>query len=159
MSFRTAYLTPRETNIWSIRRDEKNKSEIGRHLGVSRQAIHISLSLIDTKIKKAFTEACESNKLEPRSINVKEGIMKAYSPAYGLPVVLSLTRVNGLQVWYLYERNCANCVRNTACRAMLLNEVEERKIVLTGEELEMAPTHLARAMFGRLTEDKMNAST
>ncbi|MBC8462979.1 hypothetical protein H8D76_01330, partial [Candidatus Bathyarchaeota archaeon] len=63
MTFKVGYLTPREASIWDLRRRDRSQSDIGRELGVSRQAIHKSYHIIDSKVEQAFIEAAETNNL------------------------------------------------------------------------------------------------
>lgn len=154
MSFRAGYLTPRETEIWSLRRRNSNQSEIARALGVTRQAVHISLGIITGKMEQTFQECLDANNLMPRKINLVEGVMEAYSPAYELPVIVSLSVANGLKVWYLYEGKCGRCDLERGCRRVLLGEARERGIELGLEEMRLEPTRLAHRIFSRyLTEE------
>jgi len=152
LAFSTGYMTGRETDIWSLRRKRLNQSEIGRRLGITRQAVHKALGVINSKVERALTEAAETNRLEVRSLDLVEGIMEAYSPAYRIPVVVSLSRANGLKVWHLYEGDCANCGYERSCRRMLLAEAEERGVELTEGDKKIPPTHLALKIFSRYLE-------
>ena len=149
LAFSTGYLTGRETSIWELRRNRLNQSEIGRRLSITRQAVHKALGVIDSKVERALTEASETNRLEVRSLDLVEGIMVAHSPAYRIPVVVSLSRANGLKVWHLYEADCASCGYERSCRKMLLAEAEERGVELKGEDRKVPPTHLALKVFSR----------
>ena len=154
MSFRGGYLTPRETEIWSLRRRIPNQSEIARTLGVSRQAINISLGIVEGKMERTFQECLDANNLRPRKINLVEGVMEAYSPAYRLPVIVSLSVANGLKIWYLYEGRCSSCDLERDCRRTLLEEAHERGVELGPEEMRLEPTRLAHRIFSRyLTEE------
>jgi len=148
LTFRAGYLTRRETDIWSLRRRRNTQSEIGRILGVSRQAINKVYRIIDQKVEQAFMEAADANHLEPRIVNLVEGIMEAYSPAYRVPVIVSLSRVNGVKVWYLYEGNCHDCHLEGSCRKTLEDEAEERGISLTAVDELRTPAQLASRIFG-----------
>src|SRR4030042_6739264 len=143
MSFRAGYLTPRETEIWSLRRRTPNQSEIARTLVVTRQAINISLGIITGKMEQTFQECLDANNLHPRRINLVDGVMEAYSPAYQLPVIVSLSVANGLRVWYLYEGRCGLCALARGCRRALLEEARERGVELEPEETRLEPTRLA----------------
>lgn len=142
-------MTVRETDIWELRRNRLNQSEIGRRLGITRQAVHKALGVINSKVERALTEAAETNRLEVRSLDLVEGIMVAYSPAYRIPVVVSLSRANGLKVWHLYEGDCASCSYERSCRRMLLAEAEERGVELTEGDRKIPPTHLALKIYSR----------
>jgi hypothetical protein len=148
MSFSTAYLTSRETSIWDLRRRKNSQSEIGRLLGFSRQASHHALELVDAKVEKAFEEAASTNGLEVKRMNIVDGIMEAYSPVHRVPVFVSLSRVNGLRVWYMHEGECGSCQHENSCRDFLQKEAAERDIKLSREDLGEPPTQLALRVFG-----------
>jgi hypothetical protein len=154
MAFKGDYLTARETEIWRLRKTTRNQSKIGRILGISRQAVNISLNVITDKIDKTFKEALNTNNLIPSKINLVDGVVEAYSPAYRLPVILSLSAVNGLKVWYLYEGNCARCDLERKCRRTLMDEAKERGVELEQGDDRLEPTKLALKIFSRyLSED------
>ncbi len=149
MTFKVGYLTPREASIWDLRRRDRSQSDIGRELGVSRQAIHKSYHIIDNKVEQAFMEAAETNNLIVKTINLVEGVMEAHSPAHDIPVLVSLSRRNGLKVWYLYEGNCGTCNLESSCRSVLEAEAEERGIELGPLHKLKPPTQLAIEILGR----------
>jgi hypothetical protein len=149
MSFSTAYLTPRETSVWDLRRRKNSQSEIGRLMGFSRQASHHALELIDEKVEKAFEEAASTNGLEVKRVNLVDGIMEAYSPVHRVPIFASLSRANGLRVWYMHEGECGKCQHEKGCRSFLEKEATERSIDLSYEELSQPPTQLALRVFGK----------
>ena len=153
MTFRVGYLTPRESNIWDLRRREHSQSEIGRELGVSRQAVHKTYQIIDGKVEHAFMEAAETNNLMVKTINLVDGVMEAHSPAHNIPVIVSLSKVNGLKVWYLYEGNCSTCNLESSCRKVLEAEAKERGVKLTAVDELKPPTQLALDLFGRYHDD------
>jgi hypothetical protein len=149
MSFSTGYLTARETSVWDLRRRRHSQSEIGRLLGTSRQAAHKALAHIDTKVGQAFKEAAATNSLEVRSINLVDGIMEAYSPVHRVPVLVSLSRVNGLKVWYMHEGECGSCNHEKGCRSYLEKEAAERGIELSQVDWRLPPTQLTLKVFQR----------
>lgn len=153
MTFKVGYLTPREANIWDLRRRDRSQSDIGRELGVSRQAVHKAYHIIDSKVEQAFMEAAETNNLIVKTINLVEGVMEAHSPAHDIPVLVSLSRRNGLKVWYLYEGNCGTCNLESSCRSVLEAEAEERGIELNAMHKLLPPTQLAIEIFGRYQDD------
>jgi DNA-binding XRE family transcriptional regulator len=142
-------LTPREAIIWDLRRQNHSQSEIGRKLGVSRQAVHKAFQKIDGKVEQAFMEAAETINLEVKTINLVEGVMSAHSPAYDIPVVVSLSKTNGLKLWYLYEGNCGTCHLESTCHRILKEEAKERGIFLDPADQIIPPTKLALRIFGR----------
>lgn len=138
-------------HIWSLRREGKSQAEIGRRLGVQRQGIYEVYSIIDSKLHQALMEAAQSNRLEVHRVDTLNGILEAYSHAYDVPVVVSFTKSNGVQVWYLYEGRCESCNRRQNCLNMLRAEAEERRINLTEDDLNLSPTQLGRKIFSTIT--------
>jgi hypothetical protein len=122
-------------------------------LDVSRQAVHKAYQIIDKKVEQAFMEAAETNNLEIKTINLVEGVMVAYNPAYNIPVVVSLSKVNGLKVWNLYEGNCNSCHLKSSCRSILEAEAMERGIHLQEVDQLTPPTQLAHDIFWRHHDD------
>jgi hypothetical protein len=152
MSFLSGYLTPRQIVIWSSRRQGDTQAAIGRHLGVQRQGIYEAFQIIDAKLRQALTEAAQSNKLDIRRIDTTNGILEGYSHAYDVSVVVSFTKSNGVQVWYLYEGRCDSCDRRQACLNLLTAEAEERHIHLTTDDRHLPPTQLGKKIFSTITE-------
>ena len=152
MSFSTAYLTTRETSIWDLRRRSNTQSEIGRLLGISRQAAHKSLTQIDSKVEQAFRETAKTNNLVIKSINLVDGIMESYSPIHNLPVFVSFSKINGLRVWYMHEGDCPSCGHEAECRTFLEREATERNIWLSNADQTSPPTQLALKVFNRTEE-------
>ncbi len=153
MTYKVGYLTPREANIWNLRRRDRSQSDIGRELGVSRQAVHKAYHIIDGKVEQAFMETAETNNLIVKTINLVDGVMEAHSPAHDIPVLVSLSRSNGLKIWYLYEGNCSACNLESSCRRILEAEAEERGIELNPLHKLKPPTQLAIEILGRYQSD------
>jgi hypothetical protein len=149
MSFSTAYLTIREIGIWDLRRQHKTQAEIGRLLGFTRQASNRAFDVIDTKIDKAFNEAALSNSLMVRSINLIDGIMEAYSPIHKMQVLVSMSRINGLRIWYMHEGHCDSCSEEKSCRKFLEAEASERGVELAKEDWGLPPTLLVLKVFSK----------
>lgn len=151
LSFLNAYLTPKQLSIWFLRRQGRTQAEIGRDMGVQRQVIYEQFHLIDEKVGRALMEAAQSNRLDIHRIDTVNGVMEAHSPSYDMPVVVSFSKSNGIQVWYLYEGGCDNCNRNPTCQRMLKAEAEERGIKLSESDLKLKPTLLGRKIFSTIT--------
>lgn len=149
MSVQSGYLTPKQLFIWGLRRRGLRQAEIARRMGVQRQGINRALLSIDSKVEKALIESAQLNKLDIRRIDSVNGILKAYSQAYQVPVIISFTEANGVQLWYLYEGRCHECNRRQACRRMLEAEAEERGIELTERDEKLTPTLLAKKIFSK----------
>ena len=149
LTFKVGYLTPRETEIWNLRKKIDNQSKIGQILGISRQAVNNSLAHIEKKLERTFKEVLDANNLVARKMDLVDGIMVAYSPAHQLPVVVSLSNANGLKVWYLYEGNCLSCDLERSCLKMLREEAQVRGIRLEPGDRHLEPTKLALKIFSK----------
>jgi DNA-binding CsgD family transcriptional regulator len=147
MSFGSGYLTPREVEIWQLRRLGFKQIDIAAKLGIHRQGVNRSIHNIDSKIGQALNEAAAVHKLDIWSTDLNQGIIEAYSQALGVPAIISFTESNGVQVWYMYKGNCSECNRVPQCRAMLLKEAEERGIILSSKDQEKPPSMIAHMIF------------
>jgi hypothetical protein len=110
------------------------------------------LHIIDSKLSQALREAAHSNKLDIHRVDTVNGILEAYSHAYDVPVVVSFTKSNGVQIWYLYEGRCESCNRVQACLNLLKAEAEERTIQLKEEDFNLPPTQLGKKIFSTITK-------
>ena len=142
-------LTPKQMLIWSLRRKGLKQAEIARELGVLRQDVNRAILAIDSKVERVLIETARANKLNILHVDPVNGILEAYSPSHKLPVIISFSGTNNVQVWYLYEGRCEGCERINSCREMLIAEAREREIELTEEDMKMAPTYLAIKIFSR----------
>jgi len=106
-------------------------------------------------MSQALREAAQLNKLEIHRVDTVNGILEAYSHAYDVPVVVSFTKSNGVQVWYLYEGRCESCNRRQACINLLKAEAEERTIQLKEEDLHLPPTQLGKKIFSTITKTQL----
>ena len=98
-------------------------------------------------------EAAKTNNLEVRKIDLVQGMMEAYSPTHRLPAFVSLSKANGLRVWYMHEGHCESCGYERDCRRFLEKEAEERGIGLGAEERAISPTLLALRVFNVSKEE------
>ncbi|MBN1682041.1 hypothetical protein JW865_00625 [Candidatus Bathyarchaeota archaeon] len=73
--------------------------------------------------------------------------MVGYSPAYKIPVFVTLSKSNGLRVWYMHEGNCRECIHEKNCREYLLNEAAERGLELSENDKTLPSTLLALKVF------------
>ncbi|MEM2939812.1 MAG: hypothetical protein QXU95_06055 [Candidatus Bathyarchaeia archaeon] len=142
-------LTPKQLLIWRLRRRGLRQAEIAREIGVLRQEVNRAIIAIDSKVERALIETAHVNKMNILRIDPVNGVLEAYSPSYKVPVIISFSEINGIQVWYLYEGKCEECERINNCREMLIAEARERQMELTEDDLKLTPTHLAKKIFAR----------
>lgn len=146
----SAYLTDRQLEIWSLRLKGLSKAEIGRRLGVTRQAIYDAEGVMLGKVESALIHAAESNMVEPRYVDSAKGIILGYSPANQQKVIITFSPSNGVQTWHYQRPNCDECKWVSRCRNRLVMEAEERDIQLTTEERQLSPSKLANRIFSAL---------
>jgi predicted transcriptional regulator len=148
MSIVTAYLNPRLFHIWDMARTGLPQTNIADKLGISRQAVNQALQEATGKVTKALTETATINKIEIESIDSATGILSGWSREFSIKAVISVTKHDGMQVWYEHVADCAHCNKNSSCRAYLVRSAKERGIKLTNEQKNQAPSKLAQSLFG-----------
>jgi transcriptional regulator len=148
MSVINGYLTTRLFEIWNLRREGFPQIDIASKLGISRQAVNQALLEATEKVAKALTEAALINKIEVESVNPIDGILSGWSREFSVKAVITLTRKDGMQVWYEHAADCAHCDKFLACQAYLFRSAVERGIKLTKEQRKLPPSRLAQILFG-----------
>jgi len=146
----SAYLTDKQLAVWSMLLKDLSKAEIGRRLGVTRQAIHEAESIVLGKVEQALTHAAESGMIETRYIDPRKGILLGLNPSTGRRVIITFSTRNGVQTWHYEEPNCATCNWTERCRGRLLDEAEERDVQLSPEEKRLPPSRLAHIIFSKV---------
>jgi len=145
-----AYLTERQLEIWSQRLKGTSKAEIGRMLGITRQAVYDAENVLLEKVELALTHAAQSNMIEPQYIDSTKGILLGYSPQNNQQVIITFSSKNGVQTWHYQQPNCGLCKLVNNCRMRLIEEAAERDIVLSIEEKQLLPSKLADKIFRQL---------
>jgi transcriptional regulator len=148
MSVITAYLTPRLFDIWDLGRTGLQQSEIASKLGISRQAVNQALVEATEKVTRALTEAATINKIAIESIDSTTGLLVGWSREFSVKTVISVTRRDGLQVWYEHVADCAHCNKYYVCQSYLFRTAKERGLRLTKEQKRATPSKLAQFLFG-----------
>jgi len=148
MSVITAYLTPRLFDIWDLYRSGLQQSDIAAKLGISRQAVNQALLEATGKVTRALSEAATINKIAVESIDSTAGVLTGWSREFGVKAAISVTRRDGMQVWYEHVADCAHCNKYYACQAYLFRSVKERGMKLTKDQRRLAPSKLAQLLYG-----------
>ena len=123
-----AYLTTRQLEIWSLRLKGISKAEIGRMLGITRQAVYDAEGIMLNKVEMALTHAASSNMIEQIHIDSTRGILLGYNPHVMQNVIITFSKSNGIQTWHHQQPNCTKCTLMQKCRKRLIAEAEERNI-------------------------------
>jgi len=145
-----AYLTLKQLNIWRLRRDGSPQFRIAERIGVTRQAVHNVVGVIDKKVSRALNDAAQVNKIEVRYLDPVNGILLGYSPEMKDQVIVSFSAKHGIQTWHRHKGQCVDCDLKNDCQKMLLEEAEERSINLTEEEKGEPPASLAHKIFSKV---------
>jgi len=146
----TAYLTDRQLEIWSLRLKGLSKAEIGRMLGVTRQAVYDAEGVMLEKVENALIHTAESNMVEPRYVDSAKGILLGYSPSNQQQVIITFSARNGVQTWHYQQPDCSSCMWVERCRSRLISEAEERDVCLSAEEKRLPPSELAQRIFSSI---------
>jgi len=145
-----AYLTERQLEIWSLRLRGISKAEIGRTLGITRQAVYDAENVMLEKVELALTHTAQSNMIEPQHIDATRGILLGYSPQTRQRVIITFSARNGVQTWHYQQPNCNMCKLVSNCRMRLIEEAAEREVKLSEEEKHLPPSQLAQRIFEAL---------
>jgi len=146
----TAYLTDRQLEIWSLRLKGLSKAEIGRRLGVTRQAIYDAEGVMLEKVESALIHTADSNMIEPRYVDSAKGILLGFSPANQQQVIITFSARNGVQTWHYQQPDCVKCAWVDRCRDRLIAEAEERSVNPSTDERRMTPSELAHRIFSSI---------
>jgi len=144
-----AYLTDRQLEIWSLRFKGLSKAEVGRRLGITRQAVYDAEKYTLEKVEAALLHVAEASRIEVRYIDPTKGILHGYDPATESRVIVTFSARNGVQTWHYEQPDCGSCTWVESCKQRLLNEAEEREIMLSTEERVLPPSSLAHVIFSK----------
>ena len=145
-----AYLTDRQLEIWSLRFKGLSKAEVGRRLGITRQAVYDAEKYTLEKVEAALLHVAEASRIEVRYIDPTKGILHGYDPATESRVIVTFSARNGVQTWHYEQPDCGSCTWVESCKQRLLNEAEEREIMLSTEERVLPPSSLAHVIFSKV---------
>lgn len=148
MSVVSGYLTPRLIFIWDLRRAGVPQIDIASKLGISRQAVNQALEEATEKVTRALEEAANIGKIQIENIDPINGILTGWSREFSVKAVITLSKSDGLQIWYEHAANCSHCDRYYACQSYLFKIAKDRKLKLTKEQKKLPPSKLAQLVFG-----------
>jgi hypothetical protein len=143
----SGYMTDRQLEMWGLLLKGLSKAEVGRTLGVTRQAVYDAGLIMIEKVEQALMHTAESNMVETQYIDISKGVLLGYSPATKNKVIITFSPRNGVQTWHYQQPECAQCTLVERCRSRLIQEANERGISLTGEEKALVPAKLAQTIF------------
>jgi len=146
----SAYLTDRQLEIWRLRLKGLSKAEIGRSLGITRQAVYDAEGIMLDKVEQALMHTAESNMVEAQYLDASRGVLLGYSPATKNKVIVTFSARNGVQTWHYQQPNCSQCNWSERCKERLVSEAEERGVTITAEDRRLPPSELAHRIFSTM---------
>jgi len=150
MPLSTAYLTPNQLRIWSLRREDLSQADIARRLGITPQTVNKTLGTIDSKVSQALLELAQANRIQIRTVDPEKGFLLGRSLPLGMDTLITFSPANGVQVWHRREQGCDNCDEAENCRRILLSEASYRGIELPADKDSLRPSELAESLFSRM---------
>ena len=150
MSFLHGYLTAKQLRIWSLLLKRIKQVDIAKMLGITKQTVNKSISVIEKKISRSLYEAAKLNKIAIKQIRPLKGVLLGYSSEFKADVVIFLSAKHGLQIWYKIKHSCESCNLYNECKRILLDEFEARGIELSDDERKLEPNKLAELLFNHL---------
>ena len=151
----TAYMTERQLEIWRLRLKGLSKAEIGRTLGISRQAVYDAEGILLEKVEQALYHTAEANMIEPQFIDSTKGVLLGNHPATGQNVIITFSPRNGVQTWHYQQPDCTLCKWVNRCRNRLEMEAEERDVQLSQVDKKLPPSELAHRIFSSIIPEDL----
>lgn len=145
-----AYLTERQLEIWRLRFKGLSKAEVGRRLGITRQAVYDAEKYTLDRVESALRHVADASRVEVRYLDPSKGILLGFDPSTNNRVIITFSARNGVQTWHYEQPDCSECQWEENCRRRLVDEAEERGIRLSTEERELPPSKLAHNIFSQL---------
>ena len=148
-----AFLTNRQLEIWRHLSKKTTKAEIGRNLGITRQAVHYAEEAIIPKVDQALTQVAHANMLDIKYIDATKGVLLGYSPSTKNKVIVTFSAVNGVQTWHYEHPDCGLCEWVDRCKKRLIEEASERDVELSDEVRDFPPSKLALHIFSQIVPE------
>jgi len=145
-----SYLTNKQREIWKHLTKKTSKAEIGRHLGITRQAVHYAEEAIAQKVEQALTQAAHANMLDVKYIDTTRGVLLGYCPSTKNKVIVTFSATNGVQTWHYQNPDCNQCEWVERCKTRLIEEASERGIELSSNVINEPPSKLAIHIFSQI---------
>ena len=122
--------------------------DIAKELDITPAAVSKTLSDADSRIQKLLENAARMNKIQLDLISPEFGFARGNSFVFKVKTYITYSPMNGVQVWYEHEGECAGCEEFGTCRQGIHLEFKERGIVILNKQ--MRPTDLVELLFKKL---------
>ena len=146
----SAYLTSRQLDIWDSNRRGDSRAEIGERFGFTRQAVYDALKISMGKVENALRHTAEASSIEIIRVDPMNGILLGRTPLDSNKVIVTFSKMHGVQTWHFEEPNCDKCSYVKRCEERLLDEAKERGVELEAEQKKLPPSKLAHIIFAKL---------
>jgi hypothetical protein len=148
-----AYLTDRQLKIWRMRFKGLSKAEVGRRLGITRQAVYDAEKYTLEKVESALHHVAGASRIEVRYLDPSKGVLLGFDPSTSNRVIITFSATNGVQTWHYEQPDCGICQWEERCKRRLLDEADERDVRLSSEERELPPSKLAHSIFSKIIQE------
>ncbi len=145
-----AYLTERQLEIWRLRFKGLSKAEVGRRLGITRQAVYDAEKYTLERVESALRHVADASRIEVRFLDPSKGVLLGFDPSTSNRVIVTFSARNGVQTWHYEQPDCGACQWEENCKQRLLDEAEERNITLSEKERRLPPSKLAHLIFSKI---------
>ena len=145
-----AYLTERQLEIWRLRFKGLSKAEVGRRLGITRQAVYDAEKYTLERVESALRHVADASRIEVRYLDPSKGVLLGFDPSTSNRVIVTFSARNGVQTWHYEQPDCGACQWEENCKRRLLDEADERDVRLSSDERELPPSKLAHLIFNKI---------
>jgi DNA-binding CsgD family transcriptional regulator len=147
---RNTFLTNRQLEIWRHLIKNITQAEIGRLLGITRQAVHYAEEAIIPKVGHALRYTAYTNMLNIQYLDATKGVLLGYSPSSKNKVIVTFSAINGVQTWHYEHPDCGLCEWVDRCKTRLIEEATERDVELSDKVRSLSPSKLALHIFSKI---------
>lgn len=140
----------RQLQTWNMRREGQTLNEIGRRLGVTKQAVSRTIKDTEAKVSSTLETTARAAKIEINHVDAAKGILLGFSHETGNRVVITFSTRHGPHIWHHGSQRCDGCGLHSECMRLILDEAEERGVELTDAERACTPAEIAREVFSRV---------
>ena len=145
-----AYLTERQLEIWRLRFKGLSKAEVGRRLGITRQAVYDAEKYTLERVESALRHVADASMIEVHYLDPSKGVLLGFDPSTSNRVIVTFSARNGVQTWHYENPDYFECRWVEQCRRRLMEESEERNVSLSDEDKGLPPSKLAHIIFSRV---------
>ena len=147
---KNTFLTNRQLEIWRHLIKNITKAEIGRLLGITRQAVHYAEEAIIPKVGHALRYTAYANMLNIQYLDATKGVLLGYSPSSRNKVIVTFSAINGVQTWHYEHPECGLCEWVDRCKTRLIEEATERDVELSDKVRSLSPSKIALHIFSKI---------